>query len=179
MSRALILPGFFAYFVRDGVTVDTETVGRETKPDIDPTSNWPRIGEIANADIDLTEQEIEVWQAKPGQVRLQDILLAKSSLDFNLEFDEISKLTFELIFGGAGEITANYTPLGKTAPVKGWLKVQQYDSLNQQVNVFDVFCRIQATNLSTPRDNSALVTFTMNVKVLYSTLNSGTLSNLT
>jgi len=181
MSRPIIIPGNHVYFARAGATIDAETVSATSKPDTDPEANWTNLGEVESADINLTEEEVEHWKSAPGKKRLNDVLLGKVDLQIDVVISELSAFAFEQIFGTALINVAGggaFVPTGRTAFTKGWFKFQQYDSLDQNLTIMDIWARAKLSGNVSFGDPDTIVNLPLNIRMLYSTLSSGSLANV-
>ena len=69
--------------------------------------------------------------------------------------------------------STQYNPL-EGATKKGWLKLQQYNQTDAQVNTMDVYVQIKVSGEISFADN--LVTAQFEARVLHSILNTGTLN---
>lgn len=181
MARPLIVTTHL-YFVRSGDAVDGDTVSSIYKPDIDPVENWNYYGEIASAKVKLEEKEHEHWGNSLGTKELKDVLISKQDLRIMLTTEDLSPMTFEMLYG-SGVIdtgaTGAYVPCAKRTQVKGWFKIMQYDNQDQLVNTVDVWGTIKIGSGEIDFDDQEnLISVEYEIRKLSSALNSGALQNI-
>jgi len=179
-----ILVGNHLYFAREGTVVDTLTVGREAKPDNSPTTNWTSVGLVSSATVETSQNDIDIFKPSPGRLRLYDVLEGKRDMSITCTIEEASPLMWELLFGSqpipsTGLGAGVFAPLSRTGKVKGWFKFQQYNQADQLISVVDVYCVADIDGaVEFGGDQSAVITFSLKLRVLSSPLESGQLSNL-
>ncbi|GHC02079.1 hypothetical protein [Cerasicoccus arenae] len=178
MDTLPIVVGSHAFFIADGTSFtspEAGTVAREAKPDEDET-NWATLGIIAvdgGSEIEPEEEYRDVMKYMPGRAVLYDKILKSSKLKGTLEMEDFSALANQLWLGGLAVTTGQFNPLERAAAVKGWLKLQVYDSLNNEVVVLDLYVCIRLSGALTL---SGEVKPSYEWELLHSTLNTGTLS---
>lgn len=163
------------WFFRDGADFTSPNAGtaaRDAKPGSDDTG-WLDLGHIDFNSKPTTEKE-EIVRNVPGARMLYDVLHTKKGLTHALTLHELQNIVFELLFGtldlsGAGQ----YNPL-EGGPVKGWLKLQEYDQNDTLVNTHDGYVYLAPPSDITRDDKH--VTCEIEAMLLYSTLNTGTLA---
>jgi hypothetical protein len=138
-------------------------------------TNWTDIGEISEANIEPQVEEIEVRAPSPGVYRRTAILQRTVDLTLTATVQQGSPLMFELLFLNAGKITADFVPMSKAGPCRGWWKFQNYSHEDELINVMDLWAE---ASVNATRFNDDLVRYELVLKGLYSSLNSGTISNL-
>jgi hypothetical protein len=175
MPRPLALETWL-YLARDGETIDAVAVAREAKPDADPTANWTNAGIVTGHTYKSSGDNAKILRGNPGLVQVHDVIPLSHDVVHEFKMKDFSPILLELYMRAGGKITTTYQPGAMTVLPHFWIKVQQYDQKNQLVNAFDVYC---AVSLSDPKTEQAkVVEVTLNCQELISTLNTGTMSNL-
>lgn len=146
-------------------------------------SAYTELGYVDDDGLKITPQlkEREVWGPKPGGGRLVrlDITETGRAFDVTVTIIQNTFLLWELIFGtppisGAG----GYTPNGATTVTKkAWVKLQQYDEQDQIVNTVEFWARLKITG--TPTFGGEGVRYDLEAMQIYSTVQTGTLANMT
>lgn len=164
------------WFARAGTTIDSVAVAREAKPDMDPSTNWTSLGIIASLGIGQDSAVIDVDKGQPGKVMPYDKISDRLAMTYTGELIELSELAVELIYGTAAAVATTFQPGHRGALVQGWLHVQAYDELDAEILNFDVYGAIQATGGALKQRGIFGAQFEF--MQLYSSLNTGNLSNL-
>lgn len=185
MNLKSIILGSHCYFAREGDEIDEITVGPESKPDNDPVSNWTSLGIVGDFTVDPQMSEIIIKRPAPGQMVDADVIETNRQGIYGLMLKQASELAWELLFGAkpinqAAETNPGaYAPLSRTTAVKGWFKFQQYDQNNTLINVTDVWAHVKIDGAVTFAEaQTEEIRFQFRLRQLYSSLNSGVLSNL-
>jgi hypothetical protein len=141
-----VLSGLHINFYRDGTafTVPSAgTAGRNAKPGAsDP--GWVYLGKILEGTANPEVEEREVHAAVPGAIRLYDVVEVSRELTLEFTCQELNPLAIEAAFGTQALTAAStqFNPLAGTG-IKGWLKVQSYDSYQNLVMTVDLYCHIK------------------------------------
>jgi hypothetical protein len=177
MNTASVILGNHGFFFRDGGSFTVPSAGtasRTVKPGAADTG-WIDLGILSEVTIQHEREERDIFAPTPGVMRLYDVIETKRQLSINLTAQELSPFAFELIFGTLALTSAStqYNPL-EGATKKGWLKLQQYNQTDAQLNTMDVYVQIKVSGEISVGDN--LVTAQFEARVLHSILNTGTLN---
>jgi len=179
--RKLVI-GSHLFFAREGTVIAAVspdpggTVSPSYKPPLSGSANdpnWPELGVVENFTPTPKVDEEDVMAPSPGAYRRVDSIVKSTTLDLAFTLKDVSELFFEGLLLAGGAITADYTPTSGSGQLRGWFKCTQYDQGDVLRNVFDVYvaAKIKATKM----DNN-LIKAEIDAKVLFSTLNSGTLT---
>ena len=173
--------GSHAWFVRDGTafTVPSSgTTARESKPGA-PDTVWStrKFGIIEDLEFDPGRTApIEVMGPAPGKLVREDVVDVGEAPKVTFNVAQMDALAFELAFRtlALDGSSTQYNPGEKAGPVKGWLKVEQYDSTNVLRNTMDIYGEL---SLAQPlKFNPKEITKpSFQFLPLRSTLNTGTL----
>jgi len=143
MLARLRLAGF-AMFAREGLTIDGVTVGDTTagKPDVDPTTNWPQLGDCLNLTLGVEEEpESDYVPSAGGVYRKQtDTLVVLDYIDFGLR--QMHSVLWELLFGVSDPVAQDVEQVPYTQQVRevtGWLKLQLQAQGYDDVVVMDAW----------------------------------------
>lgn len=175
MANEAVVLTTHAYFARRGDSIDAVTVGREAKPDVSPEANWTDLGIVGSFSVEDNSTTEDILKGQPGVVSLYEVLKTSDMRTLTLEMVEMNALAVQALFN-TGNITTTFVPGSSGRHLQGWLKIQMYNQDNELVIAMDVWADVMATGL-----NAALGTrtgYTLSVRQLYSTLNTGNLSNL-
>ena len=129
--------GNHVYFVREGLTVDFNTVSKTSKPDNDPVTNWTNY-ELANCSgispSVNTQKESSYSPNASGVYVKDDEIVTETEVSFTCTFETLSLLCYELLFG-SGTLTAGTQAqiLSGTAEVAGWVKLKQQDNAGNSI----------------------------------------------
>ncbi|PTX95767.1 hypothetical protein [Opitutus sp. ER46] len=180
MIKARTVIGAHGFFFPDGTAFTIPaagTCGRQAKPGAaDP--KWFDLG-ISDYGFKPNNKVEEVKAAAPGARVLWDLITVEKGLTITAKIMELSNLVYQMLLGtntlpDSPTAGGQYNPLEGDPVVRGWLQVQQYNQANVLINTLDVFVAMQI-----PGDvkfDDKLVDVDVEMKVLFSTLNTGTLS---
>jgi hypothetical protein len=178
LARKVI--GAHAFFARDGVAFllpAPGTISRTAKPG--PTdTKWIDLGE-GDWTPSPNSKTVDFMAPAPGARVLKDKITTARGLKYKGKLFEIQNLSWQLIMGSLDLPTSptaggQYNPLEGEHNIKGWLKLQQYGQDNSIINVVDVYVAMQISGDVAMGENP--VDIDVEADVLYSTLNTGTLS---
>jgi hypothetical protein len=179
MNKARTVIGAHGFFFPDGVAFTVPGAGvtsRTAKPGAaDPA--WFDVG-VSDWKFKPNNKVEEFKAPAPGARVLWDLITVEKGLTLTGKWMEMSNLVYQMLLGtltipltGAG---GQYNPLEGDPVVRGWLQLQQYNQANTLLNTLDVFVAMQI-----PGDiafDDKLVDVEVEAKVLFSTLNTGTLA---
>lgn len=176
MNTGSRILGNHGFFFRDGAAYTVPSSGnasRTAKPGATDTG-WIDIGIVTAVKPERQSDAQEVWAPTPGVLRLYDIIRTKQKLSFTLNLEEVSPLSWELLFNTAALTSGStqYNPC-EGAQKKGWLKIQQYDQADALFNTLDVYVEVEVQNAEF---GEGVVRLELKASVLHSTLNTGTLA---
>lgn len=183
MGRPAIIGNHFM-FLRNGLLVDAVTVGKDTKPDNDPTTNWTdhELGCVESASMtnDVQEESVRCPVAGGGAYQEAESFALQQNLSINMNLKELNPLVWQIIWmsgaitdGGGG--TGAFVPLSAGAFLKGWARLDQYDESNVLVNTADFYCQIRLNGNVDFQE--AVTTVPITCKVFTNALNTGVLSS--
>ena len=178
LSRKVIGAHAFLFLEGSAFTVPTAgTAGRAAKPGAADTA-WIDAG-IADWDIEQTGTTEPLMAPAPGARQLYDEIVTSKGLKLSGQLKELSNLAYQLLLStGALPVSptagGQYNPLEGQPVVRAWFKLQQYDQGNNLINTLDVFVALKVTGAVAFADKGVDVPVEANV--LYSTLNTGTLT---
>lgn len=175
MANEAIVLTTHLFFARRGDSIDSVTVAREAKPDVSPESNWTDLGIVATYNVEDTGTTEDILKGNPGVVSLYDVLKLTDGRTVTCEMVEMNALAVQALYN-SGNITTTFVPGSAGRHLQGWLKVQQYNQDNELVVAMDIWADIQLTSLSSGLGQRT--GYTLAFRQLYSTLNTGNLSNL-
>lgn len=170
--RKLVI-GSHLFFAREGAVIDEITVSRTAKPDAEPIANWTNIGVVQDFQPKPKTESTDTYAPSPGAYRRDDEVVTSRALDLSFSLVEVSPLFFESILMAGGAIAAAYNPASGTGRIRGWFKCQQYSQDDDLINVLDVY---GAATFESEKQGNKLIIPTLNLKVLYSTLQTGNLT---
>ncbi len=139
-----LLLGAFAFFIPNGVTVDTETVAIDNLPDDVPTTNWTAyaLGPIERVKINKTVKESP--RATPKATGGYDETPRRIVTGFSLDMttSEYLELIHRAQLGAPAAITDGtaFTPFqtGGDDAVAGWLRIEAKDENGvTKINLID------------------------------------------
>lgn len=150
--ESLIL-GSLIYFVREGDTVDGITVGPETvvspaagKPDVDPATNYPQLGEVRAVKFEPETIQNEKLVIRPNGAPRKEMETVVIADFMDLTLDGAPDLVGEMLFG-INKVTAGtpQTPFKNTdRRVRGWLKsVLRRSGIGTDWCLFDIYVEIR------------------------------------
>lgn len=120
--------GAFVYFVEEGTLVDGQTVSSTIKPDVDPPSNFPQIGDIQQWGFGHEKISDPWWRYLPGggSIKQQRDFEAGDYFDFTTR--QMNELVYRLMTGVrskivTGEAQTPHVP-GQDRCIRGWLRIQ-------------------------------------------------------
>jgi len=167
MAKPLII-GSHVLALRKGGSVD----------ETNKTGTFVEVGVVSDAEIVPAYQTRDHMYPTPGGRRLKAVVPGGFTLGFNFTLMEVQALGFELAFGtaalSAGAIVT-MNPMEGGVPWEGWLKLQAYDGTDALVAVVDLYSSLTVQTVALGED---IVSFKMEGKVIDSTLNEGTLTDL-
>jgi hypothetical protein len=185
MTSAPRIIGNHVFFFKDGGNITVPAPGSVAGPSgrtNKPMPNDPLYVELAKVDK-LTgkhaKDEKIIFAPNPARLAPADVLVNKRQITIEFDSQELSPLSFELLFGfNPANIAAGgngqYNPDTEGA-VKGWLHVEQFgpDSDVNPVNVVDFYVYLSMGGDETFDDNVIKTTFS--ALLLTSTQNTGQL----
>lgn len=175
MANEAVVLTTYLYFARRGDLIDAVTVGREAKPDVSPESNWTDLGIVATYGVEDNSTTEDIMKGQPGVVSLYDVLKTADMRTVTCEMVEFNPLAVQALYN-TGNITTTFVPGSAGRHLQGWLKVQQYNQDNELVVAMDVWVDVQLSSLTA--NLGARTGYTLVFRQLYSSLNTGSLSNL-
>lgn len=137
----------YCWFVRAGATVDGDTVSSTYKPDVDPTDNWPELGCVLKASIEVqTVDDPERYcPIAAGGYSLTRTSRITGGVII-LELAESNNLVRELRWGVPAEIDdeVSQRPMaeGHDPAVFGWLKGHVLNPAGAVQDKFDWWVRM-------------------------------------
>lgn len=140
LERLMI--GSLVYFVRDGDTVDALTVSETAKPDNDPVTNWPKLGEVTAVAFDRETKKNEFIEIRSnGEPRKR--IIERTLADYvDISIDNMVDIVAEMIFG-VDKITINTAQVpfnNSDRAVTGWLKCQlRRSGVGTDFTLFDMY----------------------------------------
>lgn len=181
LTRGPMTLATHAWFVRYGTAFTLPSAGtasKTSKPDNDDTS-WTdgKMGIIKSIDLDPgKDAPIDILQGTPGKVQRADVIPGASKPVYSIEFSEVDPLAIELVFDTLALTSSStqYNPGEKQGELNGWLKVQQYDHTDTLKNTLDVYGNIRLKG-SVKAELGQQVSYTIEFRPIFSTLNTGTL----
>jgi hypothetical protein len=163
------------YFARRGDSIDSVTVGREAKPDVSPESNWTDLGICATFNVEDNGTTEDIMKGQPGVVSLYEVIKLTDGRTVTCDMVEFNALAVQALFN-SGNITTTFVPGSAGRHLQGWLKVQLYNQDNELVIAMDIWADVQLTSANIGLGVRS--GYTLAFRQLYSTLNTGNLSNL-
>ena len=155
LNRLLI--GSFAYFIQEGVTIDSVTVAGTAKPDNNPTSNWLSLGAVEEIKFEddryddkfLTPSEAGGYYQENQSIVIADYL--------NIRTSHMNELVERMQFGLSSVIvagTAQEPHAAKTRTVNGWLKIQGRKLSGTDEFIMDWWCKLSLAEKLTMNDKT-------------------------
>jgi hypothetical protein len=175
MANEVIALTTYAFFAARGASIDAVTVAREAKPDVSPEANWTDLGIVRSFSVADNSTTEVVQKGVPGHVVDYDVIKTADSRTFTLEMVEFNAVAVQAMFNSA-VISTTFVPGGSGRHVQGWVKIQQYNQDDELVIAFDVWADITLPSAEIPL--GGLASYSLDIRQLYSTLNTGNLSNL-
>jgi hypothetical protein len=165
-----------AYFFRELAAFTLAAPGvcdRDHKPAAaDP--KWLALG---NAEI-KTKAAVDtemIYTGAPGKRVVDDVLETKHDISHEIKLHKLQNLVYELLFGSLPLDEGGQFNPNEGSEVRGWLKLQEYDSNNVLVATHDTFVYLKPPS-EIDRTGEKHVEATIEAIQLYSTLNTGNLS---
>lgn len=177
MTTRPIVLGTQVRFAREGVaSTDPEGVVSASIKPVVADAAWRSLGTVADGESEYSEMLREIKGPINGARHLIDVIPYDRDLRLNFTLedysDEISALRFgHLPLSGAG---GQFNPLERVTALKGWLKLQETDAVTgSNVTVLDAWVFLQLSGALAIGEQGPRPAIT--ARVLYSTLNTGTL----
>jgi hypothetical protein len=177
--------GNHVFFFREGGTITvpaTDCVAGLCTRTNKPAATDPLYVELAKVDKLVGKHQKDekiIFAPNPCRLEPVDVLINKRQISIEFDSQELSVLSFELLFGFnpvnmAANGSGQYDPNSEGA-VKGWLHVEQFgpDSDTVPVNSVDLFVYLSLSGDITFDDN--VIKTTMSALKLTSTQNVGKL----
>lgn len=180
MIQARTIIGAHGFFFPDGAAFTVPANGtssRTAKPGAaDPA--WFDVG-VSDWKFKPNNKVEEFKAPAPGARVLWDLITVEKGLTLTGKWMEMSNLVYQMLLGtltlpNSPIAGGQYNPLEGDPVVRGWLQLQQYNQANALINTMDVF-----VGMTIPGDiafDDKLVDVEVEAKVLFSTLNTGTLT---
>lgn len=175
MANEAVVLTTHVYIARMGDSIDGNTIGLESKPDVTPEANWTDLGICKNFGIEDASTTEDLMKGVPGRVVLGDVIKTASLYNYNFDMGELNPFAVQAAFGTAA-ISTTFVPGGQGRRLKAWFKIQQYNQDNELVISADVPMDVVVTGLASPL--GGLTSYTIAGRQLYSTLTTGNLGNL-
>jgi hypothetical protein len=174
--KDLIL-GMHLLFAREGETIDGGVVSATYKPDTTPEANYTAVATVEDWEPSFVPKIITRRAPSPGKYRDRKSIIVSSELTYALSLQEWSEMTFaELLLGGNKPVAGVFTPNSMDALLTGWWIMQGYDQEDNEIVVLNVWG--EAT-VKPYKFGEKLDPYALQIRQLYSTLNTGSVSNLT
>ena len=174
--KDLIL-GSHLFFAREGETIDSVVVAHDAKPDVDPETNWTKLGCIEQFEPTRDGgSEIIRRCPSPGRYADRKILQTGGTLVYNFSVQQWDELTLaEMLFNADQPIGGVFVPNSRREDVRGWWKIQAYDQNDQLIIAMDIWgsAKIESYQFAEGADAYAL-----QIRQLHSELNEGALTNV-
>ena len=170
MPEAKILQSY-AFFVREGVA----SSARETRPS---SFSSYGIGTVMSVQPRNTSQKIVIERAIGGMWRVWDVKREEDKQEFTLTVGELTEQFWKLLNRANPTLaagTANFVP-GSAQTCKGWLQIQTVDEAGNRQNTLELWVDVEITTQDLGR---GVIQAQLEVTKIYSTLNSGTVENIT
>ena len=139
--------------------------------------SWQYGGIVSALSVEPQREEREIFAPSPGVLRLYDIIEQKRQLNFTFTCEQMSRLTFILLFGTDPNLMTDaqlqYNPL-EGVTIRAWLKIQQYSQADAAWNILDVWAYLKVNSAVAMNDD--IVRTEIMARTLQSTLNTGTLA---
>jgi hypothetical protein len=139
--------GAFAFFVEEGETVDAQTISSTIKPDVDPVSNWPSLGDVQNFGFGKEEIDDPYFKVNPGggMTKHQRKWVVADFLDFQTR--QMNELVYRLTMGftdkiESGEAQSPHVP-GTDRVIRGWLRMQARALAGTDRFLLDWWCELR------------------------------------
>lgn len=167
------------WFVREGTAFTIPSSGNASstsKPGATDTS-WGKLAVVKTLEIDPGNQTpYELTEPAPGLLQRTDVIMPGSLPVWSVTLKELDVLAFELAFNTLALTTGStqFNPGERNATVKGWVKFQAYDQLNNSVTTVDSYASISLKSGIT-FDPTQVTEVQLEIKPLFSTLNTGSL----
>ncbi|SRR5258708_1746722 len=178
LARKVI--GAHAFFFRDNTAFTVPGAGTASRI-AKPGATDPKWLDLGEGDFNLSpnSKEVEFMAPAPGARLLKDIITTARGLKLKGKLFEIQNLSWQMIFAtldlpSSPTAGGQYNPLEGEHRIKGWLKLQQYGQDNALINVVDLYVSMKISADLVLGENA--VDVEVEVDVLFSTLNTGTLS---
>lgn len=178
MNTRPIVVGTQVRFAREGVT-SASPAGPVTsllKPVVDDVA-WISLGTVAEGESEYSEQIREIMSPINGAKHLTDVLVYARDLKITITLEDYSDVISALRFGHlplAGGAGGQFNPMERVKPLKGWIKLQETEAANgSDVTVLDAWVFLQLSGALSMGEQGPKPQVV--ARVLYSTLNTGTL----
>lgn len=152
--------GALAFFIEGGKTVDGVNVSKSAKPDVDPTTNWQKIGCVSElTPYRQTEQDTPVSCFDGIRYRTENTTITVED-GWDIRFREFSEPVYRLLLGLSAEIQDD-TPVipfqQNIREIEGWLKLQGRNvNNNGDVWVKDLWCKMELIEVPTFNNRTVL-----------------------
>lgn len=139
--------GALAFFVESGKVIDGVAVSKAAKPDVDPTTNWQKIGCVSSlTPYAQTAQDTPISCFDGTRYRTQNTTIVEED-GWDIILREWSEPIYRLLLGLAAEIQDD-TPVipyqKNIREIEGWLKLQGRNvNTNGDVWVKDLWCKME------------------------------------
>ncbi len=180
MIKARTVIGAHAFGFTDGAAFTVPGAGTSSRT-AKPGAADPAWFDFGVSDWKIkTNNKIEEFNApSPGARVLYDLITVSKGMTLSGKLMEMSNLVYQMLLGTLTLPTSptaggQYNPLEGDPVVRMWLQLQQYNQANSLINTMDVF-----VGMTIPGDiafDDKLIDVDVEAKVLFSTLNTGTLA---
>lgn len=154
--------GATAFFIENGLVIDSVTVSKNAKPDVDPTANWRTLGCVNQlTPYQQTEEDTPIKCFNGTRyIQERETIVLEDGWDIVLR--DHSEPIYRLLLGLAAEIQDG-TPVipyaNNVRKIEGWLKLQGRNvNANGDVWVMDLYCKMELPELPTYNDKTVLPT---------------------
>jgi hypothetical protein len=180
MQKARTIIGAHVFLFPEGTSFtipSAGTAGRAAKPGSADTG-WIDAG-VSDWSIAPQNKIDDFMAPAPGARVLYDKITKSKGLKLKGKLMEMSNLTYRLLLSTGALPTSptaggQYNPLEGDPVVRCWLQLQQYNQANTLINTLDVFVALTLPGDVEFGENP--VDVTVEADVLFSTLNTGTLT---
>lgn len=174
--KDLIL-GSHLFFAREGDVIDSVTVAHDAKPDVDPETNFTKLGCIEM--FEPTKEgftEIVRRCPSPGRYADRKILQTGGTLVFNFSVQQWDEMTLaEMLFNADKPQGGVFVPNSRREDVRGWFKIQAYDQNDQMIVAMDIW---GSAKIDSYQFNEGADPYALQIRMLHSELNEGAITNL-
>lgn len=174
--KDLIL-GTHLLFARAGDTIDGIVVSSTAKPDTTPEENYTKVASVEDWEPMFQPKIVTRRSPTPGRYQDRASIMTSSEMTYAISLQEWTEMTFaELCLGGNKPVAGVFVPGSQTSLLTGWWIMQGYDQNDLPIVTLNVWA--EAT-LKPYKFGEKLDAYALNLRQLYSSLNTGEAENLT